>query len=166
MKTEAELEALVLPYLEKAGFVSSPLTSEEKAIVDAMMPLVKERLKVLSDIVEVSGFLFKEIGNYNIADIIPKKIDAEKTIEVLSLMKDRIAELITLPEEEADDKFKEFAEGLGVKLGELLMPFRVAVTGTRMSPPLIASVKLLGLEKTYARVERVIELLKNEVNYG
>lgn len=90
----------------------------------------------------------------------------KKTIEVLSLMKDRIAELITLPEEEADDKFKEFAEGLGVKLGELLMPFRVAVTGTRMSPPLIASVKLLGLEKTYARVERVIELLKNEVNYG
>ena len=165
-KTEVELEELVLPYLEKAEFVSSPMTSEEKTIVDAMMPIVKERLKVLSDIVEVSGFLFKDIENYNTADIIPKKIDADKTIEVLSLMKEKIADVVNLPEEEADEKFKEFAEGLGVKLGELLMPFRVAVTGTRMSPPLIASVKLLGLEKTYARVDRVIELLKNEVNYG
>ena len=165
-KTEAELEALILPYLEKAGFVSSPMTAEEKGIVDSMMPLVKERLKVLSDITEVSGFLFRDIENYNTADIIPKKIDAEKTIEVLTLMKDKIGDVISLSEEDADNKFREFAEALDVKLGDLLMPFRVAVTGTRMSPPLIASVKLLGLEKTYTRVERVIELLKNEVNYG
>ena len=165
-KTEAELEALVLPYLEKAGFISNPVTPDEKKIIDSMMPLVKERLKVLSDIVEVSGFLFKEIENYNTADIIPKKLDAEKTIEVLTLMRERIGDVINLPEEEADNKFKEFAEELGIKLGDLLMPFRVAVTGTRISPPLIGSVKLLGLEKTNARVERVIELLKNEVNYG
>ena len=165
-KTEAELETLILPYLEKAGFVSSPMTAEEKGIVDSMMPLVKERLKVLSDITEVSGFLFRDIENYNTADIIPKKIDAEKTIEVLTLMKDKIGDVISLSEEDADNKFREFAEALDVKLGDLLMPFRVAVTGTRMSPPLIASVKLLGLEKTYTRVERVIELLKNEVNYG
>lgn len=165
-KTEAELEVLILPYLEKAGFVSSPMTAQEKGIIDSMMPLVKERLKVLSDIIEVAGFLFKDVTNYNAADIIPKKLDAEKTIEVLTLMKDRIADVIDLPEEEADNKFKEFAEELGVKLGDLFMPFRVAVTGTRISPPLIGSVKLLGLEKTYTRVERVIELLKNEVNYG
>ncbi len=165
-KTDEELKTLVLPYLRKAGFVSSPLKDDEEKIIDSMMPLVKERLKVLSDITEVSGFLFRDIDNYNIADIVPKKMDAEKTAEVLTLMKERVAEVINLPEEEADNKFREFAEELDVKLGDLLMPFRVAVTGTRMSPPLIGSVKLLGLEKTYARVERVIDLLKNEVNYG
>jgi len=162
-KSDEELKELVLPYLEKAGFVSSPVTIIENELLDSLMPLVKERLKVLSDITEVAGFLFRDITHYNAADVIPKKMDAARTAEVLTLMRERIAKVIDLPEEDADNRFKEFAEELGIKFGDLMMPFRVAVTGTRMSPPLIASVKLLGLEKTYTRVDRVIELLKNEV---
>jgi glutamyl-tRNA synthetase len=44
------------------------------------------------------------------------------------------------------------------------MPLRVALTGSNVSPPIIGSMKLLGIEKTTARIERVINILKDEVN--
>ncbi|MDY7029379.1 MAG: hypothetical protein SVR04_13870 [Spirochaetota bacterium] len=42
------------------------------------------------------------------------------------------------------------------------MPVRVAITGTRTSPPLFGSIRLLGTEKTLERIDRVISLLESE----
>ncbi len=166
MKTDEELKVLVLPYLQKENYVSAPPSGAEEKLLNQLMPLVKERLKVLSDITEVAGFLFRETENYNMEELIPKKLDASKTVEILSLLKGKLESIIPLSDEAIEEEYRKYAEELGIKLGDLLMPFRVAVTGTRISPPIIGSVKLLGLEKTYARIDRVIELLKNEVNYG
>jgi glutamyl-tRNA synthetase len=50
--------------------------------------------------------------------------------------------------------FRAEAERRGVKLGDLLMPLRVAVTGSRVSPPLYESLIILGLEEALARIEK------------
>ncbi len=39
------------------------------------------------------------------------------------------------------------------------MPIRMAVTGSRVSPPLIGSIAVLGKEKSIARIERAIASL-------
>jgi len=39
------------------------------------------------------------------------------------------------------------------------MPVRMAVTGNRVSPPLIGSIAVLGKEKSLARIERTIATL-------
>ncbi|MCR4630432.1 MAG: hypothetical protein K5786_02260, partial [Treponema sp.] len=51
------------------------------------------------------------------------------------------------------------AEALGIKLGDFMMPIRMAVTGSRVSPPLIGSILVLGEEKSLARIERAIATL-------
>ena len=51
------------------------------------------------------------------------------------------------------------AEELGIKLGDFMMPVRMAVTGSRVSPPLIGSIAVLGKEKSVARIERAIASL-------
>jgi glutamyl-tRNA synthetase len=43
---------------------------------------------------------------------------------------------------------------MGAKFGDLMMPLRVAVTGSRVSPPLFESIRLLGLPKALARVAK------------
>ena len=55
-----ELAQLLLPYMVEARFVSEPLSEEAQAKFDALVPVVKERLKVLSDVVPLSRFLFEE----------------------------------------------------------------------------------------------------------
>ena len=53
----------------------------------------------------------------------------------------------------------EEAEKLGVKLGDFMMPIRMAVTGSRISPPLIGSIWILGKEKSIARIEKTLKAL-------
>ena len=45
------------------------------------------------------------------------------------------------------------AAELGVGLGKIAQPLRVAVTGTAVSPPIDATLALLGRERTLARLD-------------
>ena len=49
--------------------------------------------------------------------------------------------------EASEARLRALAEELGVKLGDLLMPLRVAVTGSKVSPPLFESIRVMGVEE-------------------
>ena len=68
------------------------------------------------------------------------------------------AVFIADPELSTDQKreIRQKAEELGIKLGDFMMPVRMAVTGSRVSPPLIGSIAILGKEKALERVERTL----------
>jgi glutamyl-tRNA synthetase len=51
-----------------------------------------------------------------------------------------------LCDEDAEEFIKAEAEKRGVKLGDLMMLLRVAITGSRVSPPLFGSLRILGAE--------------------
>lgn len=165
-KSMKELTDLVVPFLKKDGIVSDPLKEEESEIVESMMPLMAERLHLLSDITKLSTFLFRDITDYEAAALIPKKMDAEGTLKVLKEILSSLEDILNASEEEAEVIFRSMAEKLDVKLGSVLMPLRVAVTGSTVSPPIIGSVKLLGAEKTEERIKKAIEKLEREVNNG
>ncbi|MCQ2610250.1 MAG: hypothetical protein MJ169_00745, partial [Treponema sp.] len=40
---------------------------------------------------------------------------------------------------------------------DFMMPIRMAVTGSRVSPPLIGSIWVLGKEKSLERIERTLK---------
>jgi len=102
------------------------------------------------------GVLLKEPAVPAIEDIIPKKLDAAKTREILVAAKEVVAKIGSLTEEQANELFHAKAEELAVKLGDLMMPIRMAVTGSRVSPPLVGSIQILGIDKAVARIERTI----------
>ena len=83
--------------------------------------------------------------------------DAAKTKEVLEEAKDFVHQIFSLDHEGAENLAKQKAEALGIKLGDFMMPIRMAVTGSRVSPPLIGSILVLGEEKSLARIERTIK---------
>jgi len=121
-----------------------------------LMPLIKERLHFLCDAAEMVHFLFTEPAVPPKTDIIPKKLDEAKTKEVLEKSKDFIKALPSLDHEASEALAKQFAEELGIKLGDFMMPIRMAVTGSRVSPPLMGSILILGVEKSIERVERTL----------
>jgi glutamyl-tRNA synthetase len=60
----------------------------------------------------------------------------------------------------AEAFIKDQAEKNAVKLGDLMMPLRVAITGSRVSPPLFGSLRFLGAEGSLRRVEQALQLLE------
>ena len=162
-KSNEELKELIIPYLIKCGFVDPENLANMTGFLDEIVSLTRDRLKVLSDIKELSWFFFMEIDSYLPEEVIPKNLDAIKTVEILETIKKHLSDIFSKTEEKAEELIKVLAENMGVKLGDFIMPLRVAITGSNVSPPIIGSLKLLGIEKTTARIERVINILKEEV---
>ena len=50
----------------------------------------------------------------------------------------------------------KMAEELEIKLGDFMMPIRMAVTGSKVSPPLMGSIIALGTEKALERTDKAI----------
>jgi glutamyl-tRNA synthetase len=50
----------------------------------------------------------------------------------------------------------DLATGLQSGLGKIAQPVRVAVTGTAVSPPIDATLALLGRERTLARLDAAV----------
>ncbi|MBQ3799715.1 MAG: glutamate--tRNA ligase [Treponema sp.] len=142
------------PYCVDKSMGMSP--ADVKAALLKLMPLIKERLHFLTDAAEMVRFLFTEPAVPPKGDIIPKKLDEAKTKEVLEAAKDFIRKLPELDQEAADSLARETADKMGVKLGDFMMPIRMAVIGSRVSPPLIGSILILGVDKSLARVDKAL----------
>ncbi|WP_443097713.1 glutamate--tRNA ligase [Treponema succinifaciens] len=121
-----------------------------------LMPLIKERLHFLTDAAEMVRFMFTEPAVPAKSEIIPKKLDEAKTKEVLEKAKSFVSEIFGMSHDDAESLAKKYAEELGIKLGDFMMPVRMAVTGSRISPPLIGSIWILGKEKACERVEKTL----------
>ncbi|MFI3258428.1 MAG: glutamate--tRNA ligase family protein, partial [Spirochaetales bacterium] len=131
--------------------------SEIRAKLTELIPLIKERLHFLTDAAQMVGFLFKNVMPPPCEDIIPKKLDAEKTKEVLQEAINFVRALSGLDEESQEELARTTAEKLGIKLGDFMMPVRMAVTGSRVSPPLLGSILILGEDRAIERIERVLK---------
>ncbi|QSH94851.1 glutamate--tRNA ligase [Treponema phagedenis] len=175
LKTDEELFELTWPFIANSGlfakddeeerkkaglrFADETLqkpTDEQRAVLMRVMPLIKERLHFLTDAPEMVRFLFQEPGLLPVEEIIPKRLDAEKTKEILTRAAALLPKIAGLEEHDALEIFKPEAEALGVKLGDFMMPIRMAVTGSRISPPLIGSIQILGIDHAITRIQKVI----------
>ncbi|MBI9099714.1 MAG: glutamate--tRNA ligase [Spirochaetaceae bacterium] len=163
MKDEAELKKILLPILIKDSIVSDPPSDSELAVFEGVFPIIRERLKKTTDISEIVKFLFKDLNSWNIEDAVPKKMDIAGTVEMLKLSEKLLNGFENRSVEENEELFHKAAEEKGIKLGPLMQPLRVAVTGSKMSPPMFESISLLGVEKARARIEGLIRQLESEI---
>jgi glutamyl-tRNA synthetase len=162
MKSDAALAALALPYAVQAGLFGAPgrlPDDEQLALLNAAMPLVKERSVFLTEIPVKLAYLFSVPCVPEVAEFVPKKSSPEEARRLLGIGRGIVSRIAAADDEAAEKIAKETAEKEGVKLGDLLMPVRVAVTGARVSPPLFGSIRLLGVEASLARIDRALEKL-------
>jgi glutamyl-tRNA synthetase len=164
MKSDEELATACLPGAVKAGLFGTAGTapsSEQRELFTAAMPLIRERLTFLREAAEKLAYLFSEPSLPAPEEFFPKKANLADTVKLLRLGRDLVRPLAeTADDEAAEALIKEEAEKAGVKLGDLMMPLRVAITGARVSPPLFGSLRLLGAERSLQRVEKALRLME------
>ncbi|NIZ41166.1 glutamate--tRNA ligase [Entomospira entomophila] len=164
----SELYARVLPFLERplmarnaegeeyqvspALFKDKP-TPEQLSIVEKAMPIVQERITYLSEVGDMIRFLFERPLQYTLEDALPKKMESVQVVAVLSQIQPIIRDFMTISDEENEQKVRELAESMGLKINQILQPLRVAVTGARVSPPLFPSIRLLGSDEVLLRIQ-------------
>jgi glutamyl-tRNA synthetase len=140
--------------LVKAGF---------EVNVDVLLrivPLVRERLKTLNDVVEVAGFFFEEDVPIPPADsLIPKGLDVVRTRTVLNRVFAILRVLPTFEPHEMETALRPLIEELHLKPNQVFGPIRAAVTGRAVSPPLFESMAIIGRDVSLARIARAAATL-------
>jgi glutamyl-tRNA synthetase len=163
MKSDAELRDLVMPYLVEAGIVAVDAAGAASPNVEATvlgaMPLVKERLRFLSDAPIMMRYLFDEPPLPAPEEFIPKKLDRARAAELLAAAGSLLPSCDLADLESTEARYRAEAERLGAKFGDLMMPLRVAITGSRVSPPLFESIRLVGIPKAAERIARALKSL-------
>jgi glutamyl-tRNA synthetase len=173
---DAEIARLIEPELLGSGLIgggtpargatpavagaATQTSPAERALVAAAVPIARERLHKLSDASGVLGFLFTEPPLDDAAIYIPKKTTAGEVAAVLRKIIPELPATAGRGDEANEQHFHALAEQWGLKVGQVLMPLRLAVTGTTASPPLMASIRLLGAAKAANRVQAVAERLE------
>jgi glutamyl-tRNA synthetase len=158
-KTDDELQRLITPVLQSARVIGKPITDREAEILRGSCGLVRERMKYLTEAPDIIRFLFTDELEYTLDDLIPKNLDAGQTAELLILARELVIGFETRSDEENENLFREAAEQRDLKLGSLLMPLRMAVTASRISPPLFGSMRLLGEQRVIQRIDTVLKVL-------
>jgi glutamyl-tRNA synthetase len=147
--TLEDMTGRVIPYLAAAGLVSDPMTDDQRALLDAAMPLVAERINKLTEAVDMLSFLFVDEEAFERTDVID-----EPGQDVVLASYDALAALPDWTTEAIEESLRTtLVEGLGLKPRLAFGPVRVAVTGSRVSPPLFESLELLGRERSLARLQ-------------
>jgi glutamyl-tRNA synthetase len=138
------------PFLEKV--VGGPVEMERLAPI---MPLLQERVKVLSEIGEMADFFFKtgEL-EYDSEKLLGKKFagDPARAGQALSAVIEALEEVEEWSHESLEACGRSLAEVLGMKAGELFSLIRVAVTGKTAAPPLFETMAVLGRDTTLERL--------------
>jgi len=137
------------PQLEALG-----LAADEMAKVAAVAKAQQERAKTLKEMAANSVFFFQDVTAYE-----PKAAAKNLTAETLPVLEAVQAQLAALPEWQAPaihTAIMAVAEQQGVGLGRVAQPIRVAVSGGTVSPPIDATLEILGRDATIARLGRAI----------
>jgi glutamyl-tRNA synthetase len=108
-------------------------------------------------------FIFEEPPAPAPEDLLPKKAEPAGVLAGLRRLEALLPELGGDPEA-AEARLRALAEELGMKLGDLLMPLRVAVTGSKVSPPLVESIRVMGVEEARRRAARAIAILEQSLS--
>ena len=120
----------------------------------------RERCKTLVEMAEASRYFYQEFANYD-EKAAAKNLKPEAS-HVLQHLLSEFAGLAEWQAESLHEVVLKSAEVLGLGLGKVAQPLRVAVCGNGVSPAIDQTLALLGREKTVLRIQRAIDFIQEQ----
>ena len=142
------------PYLEQ----SLPAGSDMKKVA----AMVQTRIEVLTEIPEMVAF-FGQLPDYDLALYTNKKwkVTPEKSLKVLSDIRKRLDGQTDFSNDALYQVLKTYAEDEGVKVGFVVWPVRIAVSGQQNTPAGATEImEVLGREESLRRIDEGIRRLQ------
>jgi glutamyl-tRNA synthetase len=148
MRAPAERVAPVLRWhLERAGVEAADDGKLEQIVVS-----LRERAKTVLEMAQSSIFFFKAPATYD-----EKAVRKHITADVPALLAEAAAALNALENWNTaaiHELISAIATARGLALGKLAQPLRLAVCGATISPPIDATLAILGKAETLSRLAR------------
>jgi glutamyl-tRNA synthetase len=145
--------ATLLPYLREQ-LRRIGVDSDDQRLLEGVILAQRERAKTLKEMAQNSRFFFLES-----VELDPKAVAKHLGGDASAMLAQLRDELRSLPEWNAPSihaLLNQLAARTQSGLGRIAQPLRVAVTGTAVSPPIDATLELLGRERTLSRIDAAL----------
>jgi glutamyl-tRNA synthetase len=149
--SDSEFYDLAITRLRSSGVKIDSYS--EKYVRDALQTC-KGKINTFDELPAYGGFYFTEHFDYN-----PEGTAKHFTVQnkpKLQAIRDALDALKKFDAAEIEATMKNTAANLGVKVGAIVHPTRLAVTGSNVGPSLYHLLEVLGKEKVLARIDRAL----------
>jgi len=140
------LVTLLTPFLEK-------LTDIIQQRLIAGMPGLKQRATTLVELAHNARFYLISPDFSNLEDEKARPIVAPENKKTIEAVAAALQQLENPSVDSVEATLRQIAETLGLKLGAVAQPLRVALTGSTTSPSLFEIIAILGKEETHQRLQ-------------
>jgi glutamyl-tRNA synthetase len=154
-----DFTARCLPFVERG------LPPEVKRPVDAIYlkeiaPLIQERAKTLNEVPQLVDFFFVAELDYDTI-MLQGKLDKVQAVNVLEKSIVMLEQLKEWDPDIMEKTIRPLTDELGMKAGPFFSVLRVAITGRTASPPLFATMAVLGRVRCMERLKAALQKINS-----
>jgi len=149
----AEIASLIEQQLLASGIDTSAGPDPEAVVV-----ALRERSKNLNDMAVTARWFYQLPDGYD--EKAAKKQFTAESAEVLAGFKQRISEISAWDQDNLKQAVAAHAEAQGLKMGQVGMPLRIALTGGTNSPDIGLTLALIGRESVIQRLDKAVEFIQ------
>ena len=152
-----DLAARMMPFLERD--LARELLPVDRLYLLQIVPLIQERLKLLTDSAGMTSYFFEELPEYDSELLVQKGSDRPGALAGLEVC---LAELENPPSFDhsvLESLLREKVEGSALSMRQFFGSLRVAVTGRTATPPLFETMEVLGRERVISRLKAAVARL-------
>jgi len=147
----------VVPYLQRAGLVTSPPSDDERAKIKHVVRAAGDRIKTAGDILDYAYFFVADDKLVYDEKAVAKSLQKPGAAELLAKYRSQLAAAESFDAQSLEQMTHAFVEAQGVKIGDIVHALRAAVTGQSIGLGLFDSLAILGKASCLARIERVLK---------
>ena len=154
-KESNDFETESISYIQKT--LSRDLFEDELLRLNKILPSVQERIESMVDVAAQVMFLLDEPYEVNSEEW--NSVNSEEAQEYLFELRNELISLEDFTLSNIEETMRSLLKKLDLKPKVGFQATRVAITGTKISPPLFESIYALGRETSIARLAESIEKL-------
>lgn len=148
--TTEELAAHMFPFLERD--MPDELQPVNWQYFLRVVPLIQERLKLLSDSAQMTSYFFEEKLDYSSVNLVQKGMDAESTVTALQRAGHALIGIEAFESEPLEQALRSTGDELEFRPREFFGTLREAITGRSATPSLFEVMEVLGKDRVLARI--------------
>jgi glutamyl-tRNA synthetase len=149
--TLESIEPLAVAILRRQGVLPEKY---DEAYFRAALAIVKEKIKLGRELPDWMSYFFRDDFEFEEASV--RKVFTPEGLANLAKLRERLAQLDDngFSADGLENEFKTLAAANGLKVGALIHPARLAVSGRSVGPSLYHLLEVLGRSRTLSRIER------------
>lgn len=147
----ARFRELSEPFIRKAG-----ISITDETYLLKVLEIVKERIKLFKEVPDWIGYFFTEDFPLE-PDAVEKTLNKPGALENLTHLRNKFAGVEEWTAAGLESALIQAAAKIGCKVGALVHPARVAVSGRSIGPSLYHMLEIMGKQRVLQRIDRTLQ---------